>query len=59
MNAGASILQKVVKGTRAGAIPGAVIGAVSFPLNYYLLAVRHVDELQLLCEGLILPLCQG
>jgi len=45
MNRRLSILKKVKRGAKAGAVPSIMIGILSLPGNYYLLAVKYSDEI--------------
>jgi len=47
MNKKPSVLKKIIKGTKAGAIAGIIIGILSFPLNYYLLGIKYAHEIAL------------
>ena len=42
-----SIPKKMVKGATSGAIPGVVVGLLTFPGNYYLLGISHAHEIAL------------
>lgn len=35
----------MTKGTKAGAVPGIIIGVLSLPGNYYLLAIKYREEI--------------
>jgi len=54
-----SILEKLTMGAKAGATPGLVIGVLSFPVNYYLLAVRHRNEVSNALGKSYTPSLQG
>jgi len=54
-----SILKKLTMGARAGATPGLVMGVLSFPVNYYLLAVRHRNEISNALGKSYTPSLQG
>jgi len=45
MNNGTSVLKKLTRGVKVGFISGVVIGILSFPLNYYLLAAKYRNEI--------------
>jgi len=44
MNSRPSIFEKVMKGVRAGTVPGVIIGILSFLGNYFL-AIKYRDEI--------------
>ncbi len=37
--------EKLIKGAKAGGYPGLLLGILSFPLNYYLLAIKYRQEI--------------
>jgi len=38
-------LQRAIKGANARSLSGIIIGILSIPLNYYLLAIKYRDEI--------------
>jgi hypothetical protein len=38
-------MNKITRGAKTGFIPGVMVGILSFPLNYYLLAIKYRDEI--------------
>ena len=50
---------RVIKGAKAGVIPGTLVGILSYSINYYLLAVKHNQELSIALGETYFPSTQG
>jgi len=54
-----SVLKKLTRGVKVGSISGIIMGILSFPLNYYLLAVKYRNEISEVLGIAYSPRVQG